>query len=201
MVATVRFERVLALPPQPVANTMYFVRPLGSDTMTIYVAGNDAVPVPIAAGDAIGAGGDASAANQATEIARLTSILSSVDGLEGLLTTLNGADVATNASLAAIQAIGTETYTLANNATLAVGAAGPTVTVPRGAYFFFDAAFSGSSPSLSLQRLGPDGTTWLDVVIRTTAGSGDPVGIPNGSQLRVYNAGSGSLTAVSAVLG
>lgn len=120
-----------------------------------------------------GGGGDASAANQVTEIAWLT----------------------------AIQGIGTETHALADNIAMAAGAAGPTVTVARGGYFFFDAAFSGNSPSLKLQRLGADGTTWLDVVTRTASGSGDPIGVPNGSQLRVYNAGSGSLTAVSAVLG
>lgn len=111
------------------------------------------------------------------------------------------AGAATQATLAALLAVGTETYTLAGNITLAAGAAGPTVTVPRGGYFFFDAAFSGTSPSLKLQRLGSDGTTWMDVVTRTATGTGDPVGIPNGSQLRVYNAGTGALTNVAAVLG
>jgi hypothetical protein len=111
------------------------------------------------------------------------------------------AGAATQATLAALLAVGTETYTLAGNITLAAAAAGPTVTVPRGGYFFFDAAFSGTSPSLKLQRLGSDGTTWMDVVTRTATGTGDPVGIPNGSQLRVYNAGSVALTNVSAVLG
>ena len=144
-----------------------------------------AAPVPVALADPIAVEGDFYPAIQSVTA--------------DTLPLPNGA--ATAAKQDAMAAIGTETYTLASNITLAAGASGPTVTVPRGGYFFFDAVFTGSSPSLKLQRLGADGATWLDVVTRTTAGTGDPVGIPNGSQLRVTNAGSGSLAAVSAVLG
>ncbi|MET0372730.1 MAG: hypothetical protein ABW128_00570 [Rhizorhabdus sp.] len=274
-----------------IANTHYPRTKVGYGPDGEYadVSADNPLPVAIVSGGGSGGGGggDASAANQATEIARLTSILSSVDGVEALLSTISTllggtltialptgaatnagvasalagvsfypttqavsgsvsltgtatvagtvgisgtvavsgtfwqttqpisaaalplpAGAATQATLAslltqitALLAVGTETYTLANNVTIAAGAAGPTVTVPRGGYFFFDAAFSGTSPSLKLQRLGSDGTTWLDVVTRTATGTGDPVGIPSGSQLRVYNAGANSLTGVSAVLG
>ena len=105
------------------------------------------------------------------------------------------AGAATQATLAALLAVGTETYTLA------AGAAGPTVTVPRGGYFFFNVAMSGTSPSLKLQVLAQDNTTWVDVVTRTATGGGDPVGVPSGAQLRVYNAGTNSITSLSAALG
>ena len=75
------------------------------------------------------------------------------------------------------------------------------MTVARGGYFFFDAAFTGNAPALKLQRLGADGATYIDVVTRNAVGSGDPVGIPNGAQLRLFNASANGLTGLSAELG
>jgi hypothetical protein len=56
-----RFERVLALPSTPIANTIYFVKAPGADTMTMFVAGNDGVPTPLSAGGATPVPGDTTA--------------------------------------------------------------------------------------------------------------------------------------------
>lgn len=46
----VRFERVASLPPEATPDTIYFVKPALSDTMTISVAGSNGVPIPLAGG-------------------------------------------------------------------------------------------------------------------------------------------------------
>lgn len=45
-----RFERVLALPSPAIANTIYFVRPVGADVALQYVTGNDGLPVLVGGG-------------------------------------------------------------------------------------------------------------------------------------------------------
>lgn len=173
-----------------IAGVQYPRAKLGFGADGEYVDVSPSAPVPV---EIFGGGGDATAANQTTMIAALTSLLAKII-----------ATPATEAKQDAAIAIGTERYVLASESapiTIAAGAAGPSVTVARGGYFFFDAVFTGSSPSLKLQRRAADGTTWIDVVTRTVIGSGDPVGIPNGSVLRVFNSGAGALTSVSAVLG
>jgi hypothetical protein len=50
-----------------------------------------------------GGGGDASAANQLTQIARQDTIIGHVDGLEALLTSLDGKDYATQTTLALVK--------------------------------------------------------------------------------------------------
>lgn len=77
-----------------IANVHYPRTKIGTGADGTYndVSTDNPLPVAIVSGGGSGGGGgggDASAANQATEIARLTSILSSVDGLEGLLATVN----------------------------------------------------------------------------------------------------------------
>jgi hypothetical protein len=41
----VRFERVVALPSEATANTLYFVRGAGTDRVDLFVTGNDGTPV------------------------------------------------------------------------------------------------------------------------------------------------------------
>ncbi|MES3042675.1 spike base protein, RCAP_Rcc01079 family [Sphingomonas faeni] len=62
-----------------------FPRNLLTTTNGVDVSADNPFPVEVIGGSA----GDASAANQETEIARLTSILASVDSVEALLTALN----------------------------------------------------------------------------------------------------------------
>ncbi|HEX8415614.1 MAG TPA: hypothetical protein VF637_17295, partial [Sphingomicrobium sp.] len=90
------------------------------------------------------------------------------------------------------------TYASPTGVTIAAGAAGPTtVTLPRSGYYALDVSFSGTSPSLKVQVLSVDGTTWLDVVTRTVSGAAsDPIQFPAGAQIRLFNASAGSLTAV-----
>ncbi len=96
------------------------------------------------------------------------------------------------------------TYQLASAQTLAAGANTTPVTIPAGnsASYGWDYVFGGTSPSLKLQSLGADGTTWLDVATVTASGQQGVVIFTGsgGAQVRLLNAGANSITGLSSRL-
>lgn len=92
------------------------------------------------------------------------------------------------------------TVSIATAATLAAGATSSTVAVNRSGTYGFTVILTGTSPSLTLQQLGPDGTTWMDVVTVTASGS-QPITIfagAGGAAVRLKNAGANPITALTA---
>lgn len=57
MVASVRFERVIAMPDPATPNTIYFVKPDDSDTLAMYVTGDGITPVPLDLLEGLNGGG------------------------------------------------------------------------------------------------------------------------------------------------
>lgn len=88
---------------------------------------------------------------------------------------------------------------LASNVTLAAGATSQPVTnLPAGTYIF-GAQFSGTSPSLVLEYLGPDGTNYLTLATLTVSGSQGVV-LGSNTTLRLRNSGANSITSLYAIV-
>ena len=98
----------------------------------------------------------------------------------------------------------TATYSLASNQTLAGNNSTSPVTIPAnssGSYGFSYIIGGGTSPNMKLQALGPDGTTWQDIVTGITASGQQGVVIFTGSggaQLRLTNTTANSITGLTA---
>lgn len=86
-----------------------------------------------------------------------------------------------------------QTYTLANNATIAATSGTTPVTGVQGGSYIWDVQFTGTS--VTLQALGSDGSTWRDVATRTSSGTTGVV-IGQGASVRLYNPNGASVTGV-----
>lgn len=88
------------------------------------------------------------------------------------------------------------------NSTLAGNANSTPVTIANSAVYGWSYTFGGTSPSLKLQTLGPDGTTWQDSATVTASGA-QPVNVFSGSggtTVRLLNATANSITGLSSQL-
>lgn len=97
---------------------------------------------------------------------------------------------------------GSITIQLATNATLAAGASTTPMTVSKTSSYGWNYILSGTSPSLKLQSLGADGTTWVDIATVTASGAQriDIFAGSTGAQVRLFNAGANPITALSSTL-
>jgi len=93
-------------------------------------------------------------------------------------------------------------YPLATNATLASGANTAPVTVTSSASYGWAYIFGGTTPSLALQALGPDGTTWQTIATVSASGAQGIVIFAGaaGAQIRLLNTGANSITGLSSTL-
>lgn len=73
---------------------------------------------------------------------------------------------------------------LANNISLASGATGTQVTAVAAGSYIFEAIFTGAD--LQLQRLGPDGSTWINAGVLAASGSVGVV-LAAGDTIRLRN--------------
>ena len=93
-----------------------------------------------------------------------------------------------------------ETVNLAINLPLAAGEATTPMTLTRSRVYGIDVQFAGTSPSLTVEKLAADGTTWTPVVAAyTTSPNGGPVNVfagAGGAQVRLKNTGANPLTGV-----
>jgi hypothetical protein len=85
--------------------------------------------------------------------------------------------------------------TLASNITLAAGAASTQITAVAAGSYIFEAVFTGAD--LQLQRLGPDGLTWINAGTLAASGSVGVVLAANDT-LRLRNNSGGSITGLFA---
>jgi hypothetical protein len=92
------------------------------------------------------------------------------------------------------------TYTLASNtASLPAGGTTPVVTGVQGASYVFAYQFGGTSSSLVLESLGPDGVNYQTITTVTASGTQGIV-IGQGATVRLRNAGANAITNLSASL-
>jgi hypothetical protein len=84
---------------------------------------------------------------------------------------------------------------LASNVTLAAGVAGATVSGVAAGSYIFEAIFTGAT--LQLQRLGPDGVTWINAGVLSTSGSVGVVLAANDT-LRLRNGSDDAITGIFA---
>ncbi len=101
-------------------------------------------------------------------------------------------------SLAALESVSINeppVRTLANNISLAAGAASTAITAVAAGSYIFEAIFTGSD--LQLQRLGPDGATWINAGTLATSGSVGVVLAANDT-LRLRNASAAAMSAITA---
>ena len=99
---------------------------------------------------------------------------------------------------------GTNGYTLASNQTLAAGAGTAPVTgVARATYILDISGTFANGASLSLQYLASDGATWRNGVTGITGPGTDPNSYQAAANatVRLYNAGSASVTGLYGTLG
>jgi len=97
------------------------------------------------------------------------------------------------------------TYTLANNITLAGNTSTTPVAIPANssASYGFSYILGGTSPNMKLQALGADATTWQDVVTGITASGQQGVVVftgAAGASLRLTNTTANSITGLTATL-
>lgn len=85
--------------------------------------------------------------------------------------------------------------TLASNITLAAGATSTQITAVAAGSYIFEAVFTGAD--LQLQRLGPDGLTWINAGTLAASGSVGVVLAANDT-LRLRNNSGGSITGLFA---
>ncbi len=93
-----------------------------------------------------------------------------------------------------------QTYTLATSQVIPAGGNSTPVTVSISATYGWSYILSGTSPSVTLQVLGPDGTTWQTVGSPVTASGMQGVVIfagAAGASVRLLNSGSNSVTITS----
>jgi hypothetical protein len=93
-----------------------------------------------------------------------------------------------------------QTYTLASAQLITAGSNSTPVTVTTSATYGWSYILSGTSPSVTLQVLGPDGTTWQTVGSPVTASGMQGVVIfagVAGASVRLLNSGSNSVTITS----
>lgn len=98
---------------------------------------------------------------------------------------------------------GPATFTLAlATASLAAGASTTPVVIKASKTYAFSYIFGGTSPSLKLQALGADGSTWQDIATVTATGSQtvDIFAGSGGAALRLTNGGANPITTLSASL-
>lgn len=100
-------------------------------------------------------------------------------------------------------AASSKTYALATAvASLAAGANTTPVTVTDTASYGWSYLFGGTSPSLVLESLGADGTTW-QVAATVTASGQQGIGIfagAGGASVRLRNAGANPITGLTSSL-
>lgn len=116
-----------------------------------------------------------------------TSINGKVAGIPAVQI-VDGAGIGTNS-----------TYSLASNATLPGNATTTPVTGVKGGRYIFAYQFGGTSPSLILESLGPDGATY-QTVATVTAGGSQSVEFGENSTVRLRNGTANSITGLSASL-
>lgn len=85
--------------------------------------------------------------------------------------------------------------TLASNVTLAAGASTTPVTGIAGASYVWAYQFGGTTPSLVLEALGPDGTNYQTVATVTASGTQGIV-LGSNSTVRLRNSGANSITGL-----
>lgn len=90
---------------------------------------------------------------------------------------------------------GQPTYQLANNQTLAAGGTTAAVAGITGGSYIWSYQFSGTSPSLILEALGPDGTNYQTIATVTQSGTQGVV-LGQGSTVRLRNAGANQITGL-----
>jgi hypothetical protein len=95
------------------------------------------------------------------------------------------------------------TVVLANNVvSLAAGANTTPQTVTTTASYGWSYIFGGTTPSLKLQALGADGSTWQDVATVTASGA-QGIGVfagGGGASVRLFNAGANPITGLTSSL-
>jgi hypothetical protein len=108
-----------------------------------------------------------------------------------------GLDAATLAALENITVVVQEppALVLATAATLAAGAATAPLTGVQAGSYIFEAIFTGAD--LQLQRLGPDGATWINAGVLAASGSVGVVLAANDA-IRLRNNSAASITGLHA---
>jgi hypothetical protein len=92
------------------------------------------------------------------------------------------------------------TYTLASAiASLAPGATTTPITGVTGASYIWAYQFAGTTPSLVIETLGPDGTNYQTVATVTASGQQGIV-LGQNSTVRLRNAGANAITTLSSSL-
>lgn len=92
------------------------------------------------------------------------------------------------------------TYTLASNQTLAGNASTTPVTGVQGGSYIWAYQFGGTTPSLVLETLGPDGVTYQAVGSAVTASGQTGVVIGQNATVRLRNTTGNSITGLSSSL-
>lgn len=88
-----------------------------------------------------------------------------------------------------------------NGSSLAAGAATTPVTIVVGGSYIWSYILGGTSPSLVLEALGPDGTTYIPVnSVAVTATGAQGVVLGAGSTVRLRNSGANTITGLYSVL-
>lgn len=123
-----------------------------------------------------------------------------IDTMILLLTALRdrapAAGAASEATLAAmLAAAAPPARVLASNIGLAAGAASTAITAMAAGSYIFEAIFTGSD--LQLQRLGPDGATWINAGTLASSGSVGVVLAANDT-LRLRNNSGAAMSAITA---
>jgi hypothetical protein len=94
----------------------------------------------------------------------------------------------------------TPSYTLASAiASLAGNTATTSVSAVDSGSYVWSYVLGGTTPSLILQTLGPDGTTWQNVATVTASGS-QVVTIPSSATVRLLNNTANAITGLSSKL-
>jgi len=107
-----------------------------------------------------------------------------------------------SSSVLRFQQVGADGYvaggtpsTLASNATLAAGASTTPVTGIGGASYIWAYQFAGTTPSLVIEALGPDGVNYQTITTATASGSQGIV-LGSNSTVRLRNAGANQITGL-----
>lgn len=92
------------------------------------------------------------------------------------------------------------TYTLASNvASLAAGATTTPVAGVVGGAYIWGYQFAGTTPSLIIESLGPDGLNYITVATVTASGA-QGLTFGNNATVRLRNAGANPITGLSSNL-
>lgn len=96
---------------------------------------------------------------------------------------------------------GNRSYSLASNvASLAAGNFTTPVSGIMGGSYVWAYQFAGTTPSLQLESLGPDGVNYLPIGAAVTASGSTGVVIGSNATVRLRNTGSNAITGLSSNL-